>query len=109
MRSVRQYSYRFEVRATPEQHALLCRIAGSCRFVYNKASALQRIRVVGGPPISCRLTQAVLNDWHTAGVFPDDPEANGFHTRGRIDACNRLACGNGTESLRTHSMERYCA
>src|SRR5207248_10185037 len=49
IRSVQQYrSYRFEVRATPEQRALLCRIAGSCRFVYNKALALQRIRVAGG-------------------------------------------------------------
>ena len=46
---MQQYrSYRFEVRATPEQRALLCRIAGSCRFVYNKALALQRIRVAGG-------------------------------------------------------------
>jgi putative transposase len=46
---VQQYrSYRFEVRATPEQRALFCRIAGSCRFVYNKALALQRIRVAGG-------------------------------------------------------------
>jgi len=46
---VQQYrSYRFEVRATPEQRALQCRIAGSCRFVYNKALALQRIRVAGG-------------------------------------------------------------
>jgi hypothetical protein len=42
------WTYRFEVRATPAQRARFCRIAGSCRFVYNKALTLQRARMFDG-------------------------------------------------------------
>jgi transposase len=72
---VQQYrSYRFEVRATAEQRAFLCRIAGSCRFVYNKALALQRIRVAGGHrrlsyAASCKALAAWKSDENFAPRF----------------------------------------
>ena len=37
-------AYRFELKPNGEQQRLMRRFAGSCRFVYNKALALQKER-----------------------------------------------------------------
>jgi putative transposase len=44
----RYQAYRFELRPTGEQERAMRRFAGSCRFVYNKALALQKEKYAAG-------------------------------------------------------------
>jgi putative transposase len=44
----RQQAYKFELRPTGEQQRQMHRFAGSCRFVYNKALALQQANHASG-------------------------------------------------------------
>jgi putative transposase len=44
----RLQAFRYELRPTGHQEALLRRFAGSCRFVYNQALALQKERYAQG-------------------------------------------------------------
>ena len=42
---IKQYAYKFQLRPTPKKEAVMSRMAGCCRFVWNKALALQRDRL----------------------------------------------------------------
>ncbi len=44
----RLQAFKFEVRPNGEQQLQMCRFAGSCRFVFNRALALQKARHEGG-------------------------------------------------------------
>ena len=44
----RRQAFKFELRPTGEQQRRMLRFAGSCRFVFNKALALQKERYEQG-------------------------------------------------------------
>ena len=61
---VRLQAYRFELRPDREQRHQMRRFAGSCRFVFNRALALQKeLFELSGAHASYEDLCAVLVDW----------------------------------------------
>jgi putative transposase len=61
---VRRQAYRFELRPDQKQRQQMRRFAGACRFVYNRALALQKelFELIGAHASYADLC-AVLVDW----------------------------------------------
>jgi putative transposase len=67
----RLQAYKFELMPTGEQTRKMRRFAGACRFVYNKALALQQERYAAGEkklgyPGLCKL----LTGWRNSAQTP---------------------------------------
>jgi transposase len=67
----RYQAYRFELRPTGEQERAMRRFAGSCRFVYNKALALQKENHAAGNKFISYVTMAkYLTAWRNSSETP---------------------------------------
>ena len=67
----RQQAYRYEVMPDGEQERDMRRFAGSCRFVYNKALALQQANHAAGKPFIGAVAMAKrLTAWRTGTDTP---------------------------------------
>jgi putative transposase len=67
----RLQAFKFELRPDGEQQRQLTRFAGSCRFVFNKALALQKgTREAGGPFVGYVAMAKLLTQWRNGEETP---------------------------------------
>lgn len=92
---IRLQAYRFVLQPTPAQERMLRSFAGSCRFVYNEALALQRKRQQNGEPhlgyaALCKLLTAWRNSPDTPWLAEGPAQAQQQALKDLDEACQRF-------------------